>query len=120
MIEADRFHVVRLVNQHFSRLWQQHDPEGRKNRGLLTLMRRHHWKLAAAQNERLHQYLAQAPVASGAVLCQAAIEWFSGHEVLEWQAGQADVARIPHAVRMDSGILRTTACGSWPSAVRTV
>ncbi|MBV6272992.1 ISL3 family transposase [Alcaligenaceae bacterium CGII-47] len=62
MIVADRFHVVRLVNQHFLKLWQQHDPEGRKNRGLLSLMRRHHWKLSAVQKERLHQYLAQSPV----------------------------------------------------------
>lgn len=62
MIVADRFHVVRLVNQHFLKLWQQHDPEGRKNRGLLSLMRRHHWKLSAVQKERLHQYLAQMPV----------------------------------------------------------
>ena len=62
LIVADRFHVVRLVNQHFLRLWQQHDPEGRKNRGLLSLMRRHHWKLSAVQKQRLHQYLAQTPV----------------------------------------------------------
>lgn len=58
LIVADRFHVVRLVNQHFLKLWQQHDPEGRKSRGLLNLMRRHHWKLTALQKERLHQYLA--------------------------------------------------------------
>ncbi|WP_323016533.1 ISL3 family transposase [Castellaniella sp.] len=62
LIVADRFHVVRLVNQHFLKLWQQHDPEGRKNRGLLSLMRRHHWKLSAVQKERLHRYLAQTPV----------------------------------------------------------
>ena len=61
-IVADRFHVVRLVNQHFLKLWQQYDPEGRKNRGLLSLMRRHHWKLSAIQKERLHQYLGQEPV----------------------------------------------------------
>jgi transposase len=36
MIVADRFHVVRLVNQHFLKLWQQQDPVGRKNRGLLS------------------------------------------------------------------------------------
>jgi hypothetical protein len=30
---ADRFHVVRLVNQHFKQIWKQHDTEGRKNRG---------------------------------------------------------------------------------------
>jgi len=62
MIVADRFHVVRLVNQHFLKLWQQHDSEGRRNRGLISLMRRHHWKLSSVQKERLHQYLAQMPV----------------------------------------------------------
>ncbi len=62
MIVADRFHVVHLVNPHFLKLWQQQDPVGRKHRGLLSLMRRHHWKLTALQKERLHQYLAQAPV----------------------------------------------------------
>jgi len=62
LIVADRFHVVRLVNQHFLKLWQQHDPEGRKNRGLLSLMRRHHWRLTTVQKQRLHQYLAQSPV----------------------------------------------------------
>jgi len=62
LIVADRFHVVRLVNQHFLKLWQQYDPEGRKNRGLLSLMRRHHWKLSAVQKENLRQYLAQEPV----------------------------------------------------------
>lgn len=61
-IVADRFHVVRLVNQHFLKLWQQYDPEGRRNRGLLSLMRRHHWRLSAIQKERLHQYLAHEPV----------------------------------------------------------
>jgi len=59
---ADRFHVVRLVNQHFLKLWQQQDPEGRKNRGLISLMRRHHWKLTQIQKERLHQYLENYPV----------------------------------------------------------
>ena len=62
LIVADRFHVVRMVNQHFLKLWQSQDPEGRKNRGLLSLMRRHHWNLSSVQKERLHQYLAQSPV----------------------------------------------------------
>ena len=62
MIVADRFHVIRLVNQHFLKLWQQHDPDGRRNRGLLSLMRRHHWRLTALQKENLHRYLAQMPV----------------------------------------------------------
>ncbi|HEX7388138.1 MAG TPA: transposase [Castellaniella sp.] len=58
----DRFHVVRLVNRHFMKLWQSHDPEGRKNRGLVSLVRRHHWKLLTVQQARLHQYLALFPV----------------------------------------------------------
>ncbi|MGI4811821.1 MAG: ISL3 family transposase, partial [Janthinobacterium lividum] len=61
-IVADRFHVVRLVNQHFLRIWQQHDPIGRKHRGLLSLMRRHRWKLRLDQQQRLDQYLEGLPV----------------------------------------------------------
>jgi transposase len=62
VIVADRFHVIRLLNQHFLKLWQSQDPEGRKHRGLISLMRRHHWKLAESQKARLHHYLAQYPV----------------------------------------------------------
>lgn len=61
-IVADRFHVVRLINQHFLRLWQQHDPEGRKNRGLISLMRRHKWNLSDEQHANLMNYLAAYPV----------------------------------------------------------
>lgn len=61
-IVADRFHVVRLINQHFLRVWQQHDPEGRKNRGLISLMRRHQWNLSDEQHANLMRYLATYPV----------------------------------------------------------
>ena len=61
-IVADRFHVVRLVNHHFLKLWQLPDPIGRKNRGLLNLMRRHQWKLTDVQRENLALYLEQYPV----------------------------------------------------------
>jgi transposase len=61
-IVADRFHVVRLINQHFLKVWQQHDPEGRKNRGLLSLMRRHQWHLKDEQHANLMTYLADYPV----------------------------------------------------------
>jgi len=61
-IVADRFHVVRLVNQHFLKIWALHDPEGRKNRGLLSLMRRHEWRLKDEQRANLMRYLAQYPV----------------------------------------------------------
>jgi len=61
-IVADRFHVVRLINQHFLKVWQQHDPEGRKNRGLISLMRRHQWNLRDEQHVNLMRYLNSYPV----------------------------------------------------------
>jgi transposase len=61
-IVADRFHVVRLINQHFLKVWQQHDPEGRKNRGLISLMRRYQWNLKDEQHANLMSYLADYPV----------------------------------------------------------
>ncbi|MBD3649054.1 MAG: ISL3 family transposase [Pseudomonadales bacterium] len=61
-IVADRFHVIRLVNHHFLRAWQQHDPEGRRNRGLLSLMRRHEWHLSDDQRSNLGRYLDDYPV----------------------------------------------------------
>ena len=61
-IVADRFHVIRLVNQHFLKAWQQQDPEGRKNRGLISLMRRHEWRLSPEQRENLARYLQDYPV----------------------------------------------------------
>ncbi|MDO8862914.1 ISL3 family transposase [Haliea sp. E1-2-M8] len=62
MIVADRFHVIRLVNQHFLKAWQDHDPEGRKNRGLISLMRRHEWRLSPEQRDNLGNYLSAFPV----------------------------------------------------------
>jgi len=56
-IVADRFHVIRLINYHFLKLWQQIDPVGRKNRGLLSLMRRHEEKLSSEQKINLLKYL---------------------------------------------------------------
>jgi transposase len=61
-IVADRFHVIRLVNQHFLNVWNQQDPVGRKNRGLLSLMRRHHWNLSYEQQHNLLHYLEQFPI----------------------------------------------------------
>lgn len=62
IIVADRFHVVRLVNQHFLKIWKEHDRLGRMNRGLISLMRRHAWNLKPAQQLRLAQYLEPFPV----------------------------------------------------------
>lgn len=61
-IVTDRFHLIRLVNHHFLKVWQQQDPEGRKNRGLLSLMRRHEWHLSKEQSLNLASYLEEYPV----------------------------------------------------------
>ena len=61
LIVADRFHVIRLINHHFLKLWQQIDPEGRKNRGLLSLMRRHYENLKPEQIIKLHRYFQKFP-----------------------------------------------------------
>jgi transposase len=60
-IVADRFHVIRLINHHFLAFWRETDPNASKNRGLLSLMRRHRHNLKPEQKERLRQYLAQHP-----------------------------------------------------------
>jgi len=61
-IVADRFHVIRLVNYHFLTCWREMDPAGSKNRGLLSLMRRHRHNLKPDQRIRLAAYLAQNPL----------------------------------------------------------
>jgi transposase len=62
LIVADRFHVIRLINQHFLACWRDLDREGSKNRGLLSLMRRHQQNLKPEQQPRLAEYLRQHPV----------------------------------------------------------
>lgn len=61
-IVADRFHVIRIINHHFLACWRDIDAVGAKNRGLLSLMRRHRHKLSADQQLRLQAYLESYPV----------------------------------------------------------
>lgn len=61
MIVADRFHVVKLINHHFLKTWQDIDEAGRKNRGLLSLMRRHENNLRPEQQVNLRSYLKKHP-----------------------------------------------------------
>lgn len=61
VIVADRFHVIRLVNHQFLLTWRQLDAVGSKNRGLLSLMRRHEDRLDPDQRQRLQQYLQAHP-----------------------------------------------------------
>ncbi len=60
-IVADRFHVVRLMNQQFLKAWKQFDPIGRQNRGLLSLMRRHEDNLSPEQKVKLEKYFKKYP-----------------------------------------------------------
>jgi transposase len=61
-IVADRFHVIRIINHHFLACWRDLDGVGARNRGLLSLMRRHRHNLRADQQLRLAAYLAEHPV----------------------------------------------------------
>jgi transposase len=61
LIVADRFHVIRLINHHFLACWREIDPVGAKNRGLMSLMRRHRHNLKPEQRTRLLAYLAEHP-----------------------------------------------------------
>jgi transposase len=60
-IVVDRFHVIRWVNHQFLNAWKQLDPQGRSDRSVLGLMRRHQWKLTTAQAIKLENYFAQHP-----------------------------------------------------------
>jgi transposase len=61
MIVADRFHVVKLLNQQFLKVWGTLDPVGKKNRGLLSLVRRHEWNLKPEQGPKLKKYFDECP-----------------------------------------------------------
>lgn len=60
-IFADRFHVIRIINHHFLACWKELDPVGSKNRGLLSLIRRHRHHLKPEQQGKLRNYLAAHP-----------------------------------------------------------
>ena len=60
-IVADRFHVIRIINHHFLSCWREIDSVASKNRGLLSLMRRHRHKLSPEQQLKLTAYLEKYP-----------------------------------------------------------
>lgn len=64
-IVADRFHVIRLVNQQFMKLIVKLHADVRYNRsGLLLMMRKHHCNLTEKQLTKLKQILQEDPVLS--------------------------------------------------------
>lgn len=62
LIVTDRFHVLRLIIDAFLKAWQQFDPVGRKNRGLLSLLRRHEKNLKPEQRPKVKKYFLEFPV----------------------------------------------------------
>lgn len=61
LIVSDRFHVVKLINQSLMEMWKTFDEHGRKNRGLLSLMRRHRFNLSDDQRMNLARYFKEFP-----------------------------------------------------------
>lgn len=61
LIVADRFHVMRLVNQQFVKTWGELDESGRRHRGLLSLMRRKPARMRDDQRVKLQKYLDEIP-----------------------------------------------------------
>ncbi len=61
LIVADRFHVVRLLNHRFLETWKILDPQGRANRGLLSLFRRKVSNLKPEQRLKFRRYLMTKP-----------------------------------------------------------
>lgn len=78
-IVADRFHVIRLIGHHVQACWKEIDPAGARNRGLVSLMRRHAAHLKPEQKKKLDEYLRRHP-ALGAIyafkerLCRLLLE----------------------------------------------
>ena len=58
---ADGFHVIRIINHHFLNCWREIDPAASKNRGLVSLMRRHRHNLRPDQLLRSTAYLEKYP-----------------------------------------------------------
>lgn len=119
-IVADRFHVVRLINQHFLKLWQQHDPEGRKNRGLISLMRRHEWHLQDLQHAKLMNYLEGYPVLRELYDAKQRLIRFMLLRTVTRQRAQKQLPRLLRLLKqLDLSPLRTLAktLRSWLEAI---
>ena len=61
-IVADRFHVIRMMNQHVLQLYQQLDSNLKYHRGLLGALRSKPENLSSQQLIRRNQYFAQHPI----------------------------------------------------------
>ncbi len=60
-IVADRFHVIRLINQMCLQTYQSIDPTMKYNRGLLGALRTNHERLKPKQQHKRNDYFKQQP-----------------------------------------------------------
>ena len=107
-IVADRFHVIRTMNHHFLACWKDLDPVGAKNRGLLSLMRRHRHNLTILQHERLAAYLRQHPALEAIYSFKQRLCYL----LLEKRQTQKRCRRLAHRLLRDIAALRC--CGFAP------
>lgn len=62
MIVADRFHVIRLINQSFMKTWNVFDQGPNKwSRGLKKLLQKHAWKLNEEQKKKMELFFQEHP-----------------------------------------------------------
>jgi transposase len=125
-IVADRFHVIRLINHHFLALWRELDPVASKNRGLVSLMRRHRRNLKPEQQARLQSYLQLHPVLGATYgfkqrLCHLLLK---KHRTRK-QCGSL-APRLLHSIRQlrESGLAQMVTLGetlgSWKAEIATM
>lgn len=107
-IVADRFHVIRLINQHFLACWKQLDPVGAKHRGLLSLIRRHRHNLSLPQHERLSAYLRLHPALEAIYSFKQRLCYL----LLKKSQNQKCCRRLSHRLLRDIAALRC--CGFAP------
>lgn len=58
---ADRFHVMRLINQAFTKTFKELDERVKRSKGLERLLIKHSWRLDSDQKLRLDRYLEKIP-----------------------------------------------------------
>ena len=61
IIVADRFHVVRLVNQHFLKTIQSIHPEQKNKKRILSVWRKHEWNFSEPQKAFKNHYFKDFP-----------------------------------------------------------
>jgi hypothetical protein len=134
-IVADRFHVIRLINQHFLACWREIDSIGSKHRGLVSLMRRHRHHLSPQQQERLAAYLRQHPAFEAIYsfkqrLCYLLLEkaqtpnvaaaWPTAYRAISQPSVVAGSRRSCNsAIRFIRGLRRLPACGASPATTES-